>query len=123
MPFKQNSPGHLAAMRASLLVTRTRMARGEGYLYVAELLAAEDVVKIGFSLDPERRVRALEPAARLLAHTPCTIEGERAIHRALKQHQITHHNRIRRSELYPRSILSHPAIPEGLRPTSQGAAA
>lgn len=114
MPFKQNSPGHIDLMRKALRAARERMARGEGYIYLADW-ADEDVVKIGFSLDPGERIKAVEyrgKAARLAAVIEGTHQQELSLHRQLRDHQIWEN--IKRSEIYPRSILRHPAVPAAL---------
>ena len=102
----------VAAARAG----RARVKAGEGYLYVAEMLGT-DVVKLGFSLNPKNRVRKTwsfqfrgSTGPRLMAFTPYTFLQERALHRTLREHQIGSCG-----EFYPRSILTHEAIPEGLR--------
>lgn len=93
-----------------------RMQAGEGYLYAAEIVK-NDAIKIGFSLNPEKRVRLLRAyyssAVRLLAFTPGSLAAERKLHTALRPHALIHHQGP--CETYPRSILSHPAIPEALR--------
>lgn len=93
--------------------TWDRINRGEGFIYVAKV-ARRPLVKIGFSMQPERRVlQAAYPFYRklkLLRTVPGTIREERAIHRALRGRSAGRH-----SEVYPLSILSHAAIPEALR--------
>lgn len=95
---------------------RARVKAGEGFLYVAEMIGA-DVVKIGFSLNPRRRVRKSEyfewrgsSGPRLLAFVPFTLLQEKALHRTLRGHADS-----LGSEIYRRSILTHEAIPYGLR--------
>jgi hypothetical protein len=46
----------------------------------------------------------------LLAFVPGSLAEEKALHRSLR------HARFQ-DELYPRSILDHPALPSGLRAT------
>lgn len=90
---------------------RARIKAGDGFLYVAEY-TGKNIIKIGHSLDPERRCKTMAPwPVRLLAKTPGSLLDEKRIHRALIQH------RLRRCtyEEYPRSILSHPSIPAELR--------
>lgn len=94
-----------------------RMNAGEGFIYVAEIID-HDMVKIGFSLTPQARVKGLIaflPPARLLAFAPGSIREERRLHRELRTHALRLNGSPRPSEVYPRSILSHPAIPQALR--------
>lgn len=97
---------------------RDRIRAGEGFLYVAQLINEPDVVKIGFALDPAKRVGSLgadaKTPATLLAAIPSTFAQECALHKKLRLHAVKR-SRSRLSEYYPRSILSHPAIPEALR--------
>jgi hypothetical protein len=108
MPGYSN-PRHNEAFR--------RMNAGEGFIYVAEIVG-HDMVKIGFSLNPEFRVRGLTaflPPARLLTYTPGSVTAERQLHRTLAEHALRLRGSPRRCECYRRSILSHPAIPTELR--------
>ena len=93
--------------------SHARIMAGEGFIYVAKV-ARRPLVKIGFSLNPEHRVlQAAQPFYRklkLLAKVPGSIREEQAMHRALTGLSAGGH-----SEVYPISILSHPAIPAGLR--------
>lgn len=89
---------------------RARVKAGEGFIYLAECIRTNEL-KIGFSLDPKKRMpkagcNTHRGPCRLLAQMPATISQERALHRQLGGGNY---------EFYPRSILSHPAIPERLR--------
>lgn len=91
-----------------------RILAGEGFIYVAEVVGAP-IVKIGFSLNPENRVRTMWPSQHgkryaLLAKTPGTLKQEQQLHRELSgaEESLWH-------EYYHRSILQHPAIPADLR--------
>lgn len=85
---------------------RARIFAGEGFIYAAEVVGA-DTVKIGFSLDPGRRMKAMyvngtHGGVRLLKFVPGSWSLEMQLHRDLREHEIG-------SELYPRAILNHPA--------------
>lgn len=101
-----------------------RIRAGEGFLYVVEAVGT-DIIKIGFSTNPKRRIRGLYgqiplgSKPRLLAMTPGTLWQERALHKQLEGHSALLHS----PECYPRSILSHPAIPKGLHPAQPERAA
>lgn len=93
-----------------------RIRAGEGFLYVVEAVGT-DIIKIGFSTNPERRIRGLYgqiplgSTPRLLIKTPGTLWQERALHKQLAGLSALRHS----PECYWRSILSHPAIPPALR--------
>jgi len=112
---KQNSPEHIALLRIGQRRAHERRRSGEGFIYAAEL-PGTDIVKIGFSLMPEKRVRGVSirnhARAQLLAKTPGTEPAERALHKILREHCRLD---LPGFEFYPRSILSHPAIPAELR--------
>lgn len=102
-PFRNavDSPENKAMMSASLKAARARISAGEGFIYVAEVIGT-DAVKIGFSLNPERR---LGPKARLLGYFPASIKAERALHVRLASHRHPDFG----LEVYPRSIFVHGA--------------
>lgn len=91
-----------------------RRQAGEGFIYAAQLNEIE-LVKIGHSLFPERRVLRLNITrgptytARVLAKVPGTIWEEHELHKQLRAY------RALGREYYPRSILTHAAIPAELR--------
>lgn len=93
-----------------------RIRAGEGFLYAAEAVGS-GLIKLGFSVNPKQRMRSLYgqlplgTKPRLLAAVPYTLQQEQALHRELIEHQAHPY----RAEVYPRSILSHPAIPAELR--------
>jgi hypothetical protein len=93
---------------------RAKIRAGEGFLYVAEVVGT-GIVKIGFSLDPESRIKTVSPftqePVRLMGFFPCSLLLEKKLHRLLRPHTSAKHG----NEFYPRSILTHEAIPEGLR--------
>ena len=94
---------------------RAAVETQQGFIYVAELLN-EPVVKIGFSLNPQERLKYLftrRSPGRLVAMMLGTIKQERELHRQLAEHRMFACNTF--TEGYPRSILTHEAIPEGLR--------
>lgn len=99
------SPEILALRNARRRASIARMKAGEGFIYVA---IVGEYIKIGFSLNPERRVRALgdpgEPA-RLLGFFPGTWAQEKALHRMLNGHPS-------RNEVYKRAILTQKILPE-----------
>lgn len=96
--------------------TWQRIRAGEGFLYAAEAVGS-DLIKLGFSVNPKQRMRSLHvqlplgTQPRLLAFTPYTLQQEQALHKELIGLQALRSY----AELYPRSILSHPAIPQALR--------
>lgn len=103
---------------------RLRVESEVGVMYVAEVVD-QPLVKIGFSLAPERRVRNLAIHGvrfRLIGGTPATIREERQLHRDLRGNEARE-TRINVGEVYPRSILDHPAIPPALRRHEQAGAA
>lgn len=97
--------------------TRARVRAGEGFIYVAEVVGA-DILKIGFSLDPEARIKTVWPFTRepmrLMGFFPCSLLLEKKLHRLLRPHTSVKHG----NEFYPRSIF-HDAISES--PTVQRA--
>jgi|GEM_PF-3386457 len=119
---KQNGPEHIALLRLGQRRARERRLNGEGFIYAAEL-PGTDIIKIGFSLMPEKRVRGVSiqnyARAQLLAKTPGTEPAERALHKVLREHCRLD---LPGFEFYPRAILSHPAIPSGLRVPGKRAA-
>ena len=101
----------------TMKAARALVETSPGFIYVAEVVG-EPVIKIGFSLTPENRLRYLSKKRkpyRLLATTPATIAEERQLHRDLEVHGVPAGGM---GEHYPRSILTHPAIPSGLRQPS-----
>lgn len=109
-----DTPEIIAAKKAA----RARIKAGEGFIYVAEVIGQRRV-KIGFSLNPRRRMKmlaySLQNAVRLIATAPGTLEAEQALHARLSDRQIVRRGAWPRSEIYDLSILSHPALPEALR--------
>lgn len=111
------SPDYRAKRAAGHARAMERIIRGDGFLYVAEVLGTDEI-KIGHALDPERRMASIwsdhGKRCRLLRCMPAELSVERRLHRRLSRF-------LRRPlqginlEFYPRSILSHDAIPEGLR--------
>lgn len=97
-----------------------RILCGDGFLYAAEIVGT-DKIKIGFSLNPRKRLNGLCPwivgengrRGRLLRTIAGSIAQERALHKSLRDHPSS-----LGSEFYLRTVLSHPAIPEGLRELS-----
>lgn len=103
-------PSYRAMRRAKRDAALKRIRNGEGFIYLAEVVAT-DVVKIGFSLNPKARVGALWLSthgthAKLLVQVPGTWSEEIVLHRTLRGLSgcLWH-------EFYRRSILNHPAIP------------
>lgn len=111
---RSNSPEHIAMLRAGQHAANARRRSGEGFLYLADIPEL-GVLKIGHSLRPSIRVKSIKinskhrVKAHLLATTPGTFDEEHSLHLRLREH------RALGLEFYPRSILSHPAIPEALR--------
>lgn len=99
---------------------RNRVETDVGFIYVAKFVDCPEV-KIGFALSVDRRMRELNTRHRpmtLLASVPGRVQQERALHRTLAEYRGPRAG-PGWSEYYPLSILSHPAIPEGLRDSSQ----
>jgi hypothetical protein len=111
-------PNARARLVAGKLRAVERMQAGEGFIYLAEIID-RDMVKIGFSLNPRRRMShhhlREHGTPRLMATVPGTILQERQLHQALKAHQIAPRHGWRASEYYPISILIHSALPEAFR--------
>lgn len=113
----RRSPEQIKSSEAQCAINVRRRA-GEGFIYVAELLGYEGIIKIGHSLTPHARMSQLKVIrgdrlrARLLAVTPGTFADEHLLHGALSRHR--HPARLG-NEYYPRSILTHAAIPAELR--------
>lgn len=94
--------------RTSYNLARQRIKAGEGFVYLAEF-DASDIVKIGFSLNPARRVRTMNFLgwkAKLIAAVPGGMRVEKAVHRALLRGEHS----TRYGECYRRSALNHPAV-------------
>jgi hypothetical protein len=88
-----------------------RCERGEGFIYLAEIIGA-DVVKIGYSLNPKTRIKQfwMHPSvqghkARLLATCAGTIQQERAFHRRLRDDPLSLDY-----EFYDRAVVDHPQV-------------
>ena len=102
------SAGYTPARRACRERTSAAICAGKGYVYVAGIDGTNDI-KIGFSLDPARRMRELRRYGRghtyrVLAAWPGTWSDERRIHAALRAHQLPEKIYCGR-EHYSRSIL------------------
>jgi len=91
-----------------------RLRVEEGDIYLAEYFNRPEI-KIGFTLNLEQRKRTLfapwDPG-RIVATVRGMFVEEQAIHRALRHLSV---RQVWPIETYPRSILSHPAIPAELR--------
>lgn len=70
------------ALSIAQKAARARIKAGEGFMYVVAI-EGTDILKIGFSLRPERRVRGLSYLGmpRLLGFFPATLLQEKAFHR------------------------------------------
>lgn len=110
-----------AAVRASMVCGQrkaaARIAQGEGFLYVAEVVGT-DLIKIGFSLNPKNRIRTLglrgRGKARLVASVRGTLHQEKTLHTKLR-HARMPYAAFDSREFYPRSVLEHPCIPASLK--------
>lgn len=89
----------------------SRIKAGDGFLYLAEVGGH---IKIGFSTTPAQR--CMKMGGKMLAHMPGTMAQEKALHQKLRAVSI-------KDETYRRSVLNHPALPEGLRPAPADAEA
>lgn len=111
-----DNPEYRARVLAAQRKHRARVAAGEGFIYVARVIG-KPIIKIGFSLTPERRVAALrrdyKAPSRLLVAVPGTIAQERAIHQSLRG--FPRARMPRNIEFYHSSVLSCAELPEGLR--------
>lgn len=105
----RHSPEHMALLSAGQKAARRRIAAGEGFMYIAAV-EGTDVVKVGFSLRPERRVKGLGHRFRLLGAFACSIKAERQLHAALAGHR---HPGFDKQEIYPRSIFVAPQADPG----------
>lgn len=69
------------------LKVRARVMAGEGFIYVAEVIGT-DLVKIGFTLDPERCPQTLKQYFprdfRIIGYTPGSIKQAHAVHARLR---------------------------------------
>jgi hypothetical protein len=96
--------------------TRVSIAKGEGYIYAA-VIVGTDIVKLGFSINPDARIVALHTQYKmdfdLLGQTPGKMADEMFLHGALRAHR--HPDFLDKREFYPRSILTHSAVPAALR--------
>lgn len=117
MTGRANTREKELARRRAISDAQKRLWRGEGYIYVASW--GPGTIKIGCALDVEKRMRALKQDY-LLAEVPkvlATVRGflddEKILHDKLNLF-LGRRLRVGR-EVYPVSILSHPAIPEELR--------
>jgi len=81
------SPEHQAALRRGQAAAWKRASAGEGFIYVAAV-AGTDLVKVGFSLDPERRVRDWGGRATLIGQFPASRAAERQFHRLHRDHAV-----------------------------------
>jgi hypothetical protein len=102
------SAGYTPARRACRERTSAALRAGKGYVYVAEIEGTTDI-KVGFSLDPKRRVRELTRNSRrhcyrVLVAWKGTWSDERRLHTSLRAHQLPEKAYCAR-EHYPRSIL------------------
>ncbi len=98
--------GHQAA--------RARVHSGEGFIYLARR-PGTPVIKIGFSLNPELRIKNMwSPYPRrlvLLCKIPGSLRQEQEIHRTLGKAGLG----INESEHYRSSALQHEAVPEAFK--------
>lgn len=113
------TPTSRAEKIAKRRATMARIREGDGFIYVAEVLGTA-VIKIGFSVNPERRARSIytfrhhgcprDARVRVVSATPGSFAEEKSLHKVLRRDASALGH-----EFYSRSILSHPAIPAGLR--------
>lgn len=110
-------PAYRAARAAGHARGMARVKAGEGFLYLAEVVGTDEI-KIGHALDPKARMAGLRAdyfkICRLLKTMPGPLMMERALHYKLRRFLGRPLQGVK-LEFYPRSVLSHPAIPEGLR--------
>jgi hypothetical protein len=102
----QCSPEQKAVIRAGIARAVKRRKAGEGYIYVAEVIGKPDAIKIGFSLDPDFRIKTLSFKARLLGYFQATWAAEQYFHRSLSN---CRHPDFPRQEIYLRNFLKHGA--------------
>lgn len=124
--FTWRTPTSRAEKIAKRRATMARIRAGEGFIYVGEV-SGTDIVKIGFSVAPEQRVSSVwtfqhhgcppNAKVRLVHAIPGSYAAETALHRVLRDDPAALGH-----EFYRRSILSHPAIPSGLRVPGKRAA-
>ena len=86
-------------------------------MYLAEVVGTDEI-KIGHALDPAKRMSGLRAdyfkSFRLLKTIPAALKEERRLHRRLSAFIGRRHRGIK-LEFYPRSILTHEAIPAEFR--------
>lgn len=109
-------PGHAAAVKAGRDRAWERMP-GEGFIYLCEAINHYPIVKMGYALDIEKRMRVLakeyrDIPLRLLRSTPGDFRRERWLHSVLTPHRWP--NRCYR-EFYKANYLYHRGIdlPQG----------
>lgn len=86
-----------------------RIEQGAGFIYVAAVPNSE-AVKVGFSLDPERRIAQLGYEFRLMGCFPASQAAERALHVFLSNRR---HPDFSGREIYSRDVFRH--APAALR--------
>ncbi len=105
MPTIAGTPEHQAVLRAALGAVWRRMKAGEGFIYVAERVGT-DLIKVGFSLNPEHRMRKFSRTLRLMGYFPASRSAEHAFHKAFRAYSAS----LGR-EYYRRSVLAHLIAP------------
>lgn len=85
-------PGHAEAVKAGRDKAWEKMRRGEGFIYLVEAINHYPIVKMGYALDIEKRMRVLakeyrDIPMRLLRATPGDFRRERWLHSVLKCHR------------------------------------
>jgi hypothetical protein len=97
---KLGSPENIAMLREGQRRAWERVKAGEGFMYVAEVVGT-DLLKVGFSLDPDARMRWCGARFRLLGVFPASRNTEHAFHKFMQANL----GAAKRSEVYSRSML------------------
>lgn len=98
---EQGTRAHQDSLSRSLKATWLRISAGEGFMYVAEIVGTGNV-KVGFSLNPERRMMDWAGRVRLLGKFPASRAAEHQFHRL-------HAAKAVEREVYPRSVFGSAA--------------
>ena len=89
-----------------------QIAAGNGYIYAARL--DDGVIKIGFALSPEKRVREFK--GKVIATAKATRQQEHDLHRRLGEFRIpAYGGQILANEFYVPAVLTYGDVPEALK--------
>lgn len=109
-------PAHKLALQAGRDAAWKRMRNGEGIIYLVQLVEHPDIVKMGYGLDLEKRMKTLPRdcgyAVRLIRSAPGSFYDERALHERLWRYRW---KGTYRREFYPARAIYNlsPMLPQG----------